>query len=228
MGTDVVGNAVGDWVGTADVGVKEGDRVGLEVVGKVVGEAVGLARVGDAVGESVGADDVGDHVRTTQVWPGVVQSPSEHRWVGAQEHLYPLQSSPLHICSQIPKPVLSQPWMPSLQACLLGASVGENVGAAVGRCVGWKDGTAEVGHRVGDVLWGDVVPTVGLRVGAEDVGETVGRVVGVGVAGEAVGSVPQRRLAACSYVVRQRQKSSYCTESQLVPVASSIRRKPMK
>ena len=94
----------------------------------MVGEAVGLARVGDAVGESVGADDVGDHVRTTQVWPGVVQSPSEHRWVGAQEHLYPLQSSPLHICSQIPKPVLSQPWLPSLQACRDGAMVGDVVG----------------------------------------------------------------------------------------------------
>ena len=114
------GDAVGKDDGTAVVGVRfgesVGDGVGSDVVGGMVvgatdvGVVVDGAELGDGlgswVGVAVGAEDVGTLVSRTQVWPRVVQSPSEHRWVLTQLQRKPgLEAT----CSQIPYPGESQP-----------------------------------------------------------------------------------------------------------------------
>jgi hypothetical protein len=59
---EVVGNIVGERVGSEAVGDTDGDTVGTDVVGDVDGDAVGVDLVGDPVG-----DTVGESVHPTQV-----------------------------------------------------------------------------------------------------------------------------------------------------------------
>ena len=75
VGSEVVGAEVGDMVGSELVGEPVGDTVGSEVVGASVGDVVGDPAVGDTEGTAVGAEDdgdtdgdiVGDSVHPTQV-----------------------------------------------------------------------------------------------------------------------------------------------------------------
>ena len=75
-----VGCWVDCWVGGGDCCV--GHAVCVHAAGHAVGLAVGLAvgfdTVGDDEGDTVGCDVVGAAVIQSQVWPGSVQSPSEH------------------------------------------------------------------------------------------------------------------------------------------------------
>ena len=120
----MVGDTDGDMVGSEVVGEIDGDAVGSEVVGVPIGAAV--------VGATVVGASVGRLVIHSQVCPAVSQS-GTHWCVRTHEHRWP---APLSTCSQIPNSVLSQPWLPSLQACRDGASDGPAVGARVGARVG--------------------------------------------------------------------------------------------
>ena len=141
MGAEVVGAVVGADVDGDTVGAEVvGDAVGAEVDGGAVGVGVPGETVGCLVGEVVGldvlGDVVGDVVSRMQVWPGEPQSPSEQRWVLAQLQRSAEQSVPTQSCSQMPNAVVSQPWLPSVQACRFGLAVGARVGVGVGAGVG--------------------------------------------------------------------------------------------
>ena len=60
LGCDTVGAEVGTKVGTDEVGDTLGEVVGSEVVGTPVGTEVGLCDVGDKLGDEVGSENVGD------------------------------------------------------------------------------------------------------------------------------------------------------------------------
>ena len=75
------GVAVGPGVGPA-VGMLDGALDGTDMVGGAVGTAVG-----GSVGAVDAGDPLGGWVVSTQVWLGVVQSPSEQWWVATQPHL---------------------------------------------------------------------------------------------------------------------------------------------
>ena len=62
VGSEVVGDTVGDSVGSEVVGPLDGEVVGSEVVGEVDGDVVGSDVVGEAVGSEVVGVCVGDSV----------------------------------------------------------------------------------------------------------------------------------------------------------------------
>jgi hypothetical protein len=135
-----VGEAVGAEDGADELGVPVGATVGADEPGdregRAVGSVVGVELVGGAVGSAVGGEAVGDPVSRTQVWPTVLQSPSEQRCPAAQPHRYPSGGSISR--KQTPWSVVwSQLWVPSSQACWIGEEVGGPVGSAV---VGRADG----------------------------------------------------------------------------------------
>lgn len=76
---------------------------------------------------------LGDRVSGTQVCAETAHClPSLQWWLVAQLHRYPAVVS---ICSQMPKAVVSQPWLPSEQAWRVGPAVGSMLGAEVGTLV---------------------------------------------------------------------------------------------
>jgi hypothetical protein len=156
-----VGDAVGVTVGTAegaavgDVGFAVGADVGADVgtaEGALVGDAVGVAvgAVGEVVGAAVG-ESVATHVCALQAeHPENRWNPGKH----SQVKVFPC-SWPQYVDAVL------QLWVPPVQGCRVGGTVGVAVGANVGALVG-----ANVGARVGG--------NVGARVVGVRVGENVG------------------------------------------------------
>ena len=149
LGADV-GVAVGTEDAGAPVGTADGALLGDGVAGRSGGAVVGERDVGAAVGTDdagapvgiaddgagVAGETVGRVVIRSQVWPAVLQS-GTHWWVRAQLQRWLVT---LLTCSQMPCSVVSQPWLPSLQECREGASVGADVGRDAGASVGPIDG----------------------------------------------------------------------------------------
>lgn len=93
VGVDVIGDTVGEMVGFELIGEVVGDAVGLEVVGEVVGDAVGPEVVGEMVGDAVGVEVVGDIVGE-RVTPQQVALHSVYIWCALSQVRALLQSAP--------------------------------------------------------------------------------------------------------------------------------------
>ena len=142
VGSDVVGDSDGDVVGSEVVG----DTVGSEVVGDSVGDVVGSEVVGDAVGFEVVGDDVGDAVGR-RVHP----EQEKRHWVLAKSSR---QKSSRLLASISPRQATADSRSTKLgsstyESQVVGALVGVDV---VGAAVGWLVQPAHVTRHTSPIV----------------------------------------------------------------------------